>query len=325
MFQRLKALLDRRTAPQFVLRVRYAFEFFAMRLFALVIGFFPIRWNLVTGRLFGRIWWFLISRHRKRAVQQLRDSFGDAYSDAEYRRIARASFEHWAMVYLVELPLTPRIVNLWSWARYVELGNLGPALRELLSPRGAIIVTPHFGNFELMGFTVAQLGLPLSAVMRPLDNDRLNEFLIATRRKSGLTLLMKRGMTQAAQQVLEDRGTLCFIADQNAGRKGYFVDFFGRKASTYKTISLLAIRHNVPVICASAARVGRGFRYRIEVDRIIQPQDWRSRDDAPLWITQEFSRAMEAAIRRHPEQYLWVHRRWKTRPPDESPSCEPRL
>ena len=80
---------------------------------------------------------------------------------------------------------------------------------------------------------------------------------------------------------------------------------------------LLAASHEVPVIVGYAARVGRGFRYRIEVERIIRPEEWRNRDDPVFWITQEYSRALESAIRKHPEQYLWMHRRWKSRPRDE--------
>ena len=253
-------------------------------------------------------------RHRDRAMEHLRAALGDVYGEAELRRIARRSFEHFAQLYLVELVQTPRVVSEWSWARYCVLDGLGPALRVMLSGRGAVLLTGHFGNYELLGFTVSRLGLPLTAVMRPLDNPLLNEMLVESRRAGGLSLLAKKGVTEAAQRVVDAGGALAFIADQDAGKKGAFVDFFGRKASTYKSIGLLAMAKRVPVIVGYAVRERRGFHYRLSIERVIEPEEWDAQADPLLWITQEYTHALERAIRRHPEQYLWIHRRWKHQP-----------
>jgi KDO2-lipid IV(A) lauroyltransferase len=307
-------LLVRTEAPSVGRALRYMAEYAALRAWCLVIGCFPIETNLATARLLGRLWWLLTKRHRDRAMDNLRRALGNSYDERRLRSIARRSFEHFAQVYLVEMIVTPRIINPWSWARHVRLDDLGPALRELMSARGVIMLTAHFGNYELLGFTLARLGLPLVAVMRPLDNPLLNRYLMAAREAGGLALLYKRGATQTADSILRTGGTLCYIADQDAGRKGLFVQFFGRPASTYKSIGLLAARHEVPVVVGSAIRVGRGLHYRISVQRIIRPEEWRGRDDARTWVTQAFSDALEAAIREAPEQYLWVHRRWKHQP-----------
>jgi len=301
-------------APDRSLALRYTLEYAALRLWALIIGCFPVEANLKTARLMGNIWWRLMRRHRQRAMDNLRPALGHRYSEARLWRIARRSFEHFAQLYLVEMVMTPRLINEWSWARYVTLHDLGPALRELLGDRGVIMLTAHFGNYELLGYTIARLGLPLVAVMRPLDNALVNEFLVSSREAGGVSLLYKKGATETADDVLERGGTLCFISDQDAGRKGIFADFFGRKASWYKSIGLLAMRHRVPLVVGYAVRVSRGFHYRIHVERIIQPEEWEGRDDPLLWITQTYAHALEAGIRRWPAQYLWMHRRWKTRP-----------
>jgi KDO2-lipid IV(A) lauroyltransferase len=283
----------------------------------LIVSCFPVDMNLRTARLMGRIWWWSMKRHRDRAMDNLRPALGDRYSERQLRDIARSSFEHFAQLYLVELMMMPRIITEWSWSRHVELGRLGPALRELLDERGVIMLTGHFGNYELLGYTICRLGIPLTAIMRPLDNPLINRHLVASRRAGGLTLLYKKGVSAVAGNVIDNGHALCFIADQDAGRKGLFVDFFGRKASTYKSIGLLAMAKRVPVVVGYAVRVQRGFHYRIDVERIIQPEEWDSQDDPLLWITQTFSHALEVAVRRHPEQYLWVHRRWKHRPKEE--------
>lgn len=281
---------------------------------------FPIEPNLRTARLIGWLWYRLIGRHRQRALEHLRASFGGQLSDQQLARIALRCMQQMVMM-AVEVIFMPRLVNAWTWSRYIRLGDLGEALGWLLQRRPAILVTGHYGNWELLGYLLGQLGVELVAVMRPLDNPYLNDYLVRTLQRAGLNLLYKRGMTRSADDVLARRGALCFIADQNAGHKGLFVDFFGRKASTYKSIGLLAIRHRVPIIVGYARRIGRGFSYEVAVKRFIDPAEWQGRDDELLWITQEYTRAIEQFVREAPDQYLWVHRRWKTRPRDESVSA----
>lgn len=310
-------------APSRRLALRYLVEYAAVRLWSLGVNWFTVETNLRTARLLGRLWWLLMPRHRRRALDNLRPALGAQYSEGQLRALARGSFEHFAQLYLVEMVLTPRLITAWAWARHVELGELGPALRILLRGRGAIMLTAHFGNYELLGYTIARLGLPLHAVMRPLDNPLLNEFLLRSRAAGGISLLYKKGVSAVAEEVLAAGGTLCFIADQDAGRKGLFAEFFGRPASWYKSIGLLAIRQRVPVIVGSAARVGPGFRYRISVERIIEPHEWEQQVDPLSWITQTYAKALETGIRRHPEQYLWVHRRWKTQPKAGRASARP--
>lgn len=289
----------------------------AVRFWVAVISVFSIETNLRTARWLGMIWWLARKKNRDIAMNNLRPALGDRYDEAQLRRIARESFLHFAQVYLVELALTPRLVTEWSWSRYVELDELGPALRELISERGVLMLTAHFGNFELLGYAIARLGLPITAIMRPLDNPYLNDFLVESRRAGGVSLVYKKGAMENADDVVKAGGALCFIADQDAGRKCVFADFFGRKAAWYKSIGLLAMRHRAPIIVGHAARIGAGMRYRIRVDRVIQPEEWDAQADPLKWITQAYASAMEQGIRAHPEQYLWAHRRWKTRPKEE--------
>lgn len=303
-----------REAPSSRAALTDLLQYGALRTWALIIGCFPIETNLRTARLLGRVWWWIMKRHRDRAMDNLRPALGGRYSEAELRAIARRSFQHFAQVYLVEVLMTPRLINRWSWPRYVELHGLGPALRELLRGRGVLMLTPHFGNYELLGHTIAELGLPMTAIMRPLDNALITDYLVRTRRAGGVELLFKKGAMQQAGKVVGRGEPLSFIADQDAGRKGVFAEFFGRAASWYKSIGLLAMHHRVPVVVGCAARIGSGFHYRISVQRIIQPEEWAERDAPLQWITDTFAAAMETAIRRHPEQYLWMHRRWKTQP-----------
>jgi Kdo2-lipid IVA lauroyltransferase/acyltransferase len=330
--------------------------YLAVRLTWLGLSVFPIDSTLRVMRLLGRVWyrvphalpelhppaWFggvpflrwalkltassnklllKFREHRNRAERHIRMAFPEL-GEAQVAAMARASMEQLAMLG-VEVLLAPRLITQWTWARYITLRRLDEAIRVLLRSKGCIMLTGHYGNWELLGYTLATLGFDIVAVMRPLDNEYLNRFLLDRREQSGLSLLYKKGATRSAEEVFESGAALCFIADQNAGSKGLFVPFFGYKASTYKSIGLLAMQHEVPIVVGCARRTGRGFKYEICADRIIYPHEWQDKPDPLVWVTEEFSRAMEDFVRVAPEQYLWIHRRWKSRPKDEPPSEAP--
>jgi KDO2-lipid IV(A) lauroyltransferase len=145
----------------------------------------------------------------------------------------------------------------------------------------------------------------------------VNELVLGVREKQGQRIIDKKGATADVIAALKRGGAVGFIADQNAGSKGVFVDFFGRKASTYKSIGLLAMEYQVPVVIGYARRIGEGFRFKIGAQDIIYPPDWKSQDDPLRYITQRYTKAIEEMVRVDPAQYLWAHRRWKTRPKGE--------
>lgn len=272
-------------------------------------------------RLFGRVGDIahrFDRRHRHRAMEHLRRSFPDL-PQRQLQAVARSSMR--SLLYLaLEVMLTTRRITPGGWRRHVRLGNLGPALRLALEQKtGLILVTGHFGNWEALGYAMAVLGFPSVAVARPPDNPYLSDYLMGVREKTGQSILYKRGATQTMNDVLEAKGTLSFIADQDAGPRGLFVRFLGRLASTYKSVGLMAIRHCVPVAVAYGRRVGERYCFQVGVQRIIYPHEWAGKDDPLLWITQEYTSALEEMVRQAPEQYVWTHRRWKHRPKGEQP------
>ena len=293
--------------------------FLAVRVVAMAFNMFPINLNLRTARLITRIWTRLMPRHLKRAQDHLTLAYGDDLTTEQRDRLARRSMQQMTML-AVECLSTPKLISEWTWSRYVKLKGIDRALDHLTTGRGAILVTGHFGSWELVGFTLAALGFPLTAIMRPFDNPHLNGFLRDVRAKRGLRLLDKKGATESAGDILESGGLLGFIADQNAGRKGEFVDFFGVKASTYKSIGLLAMQYEVPILVGYARRLSDRFEYEVGCNRVIEPHEWKAQENELHWVTQEYTSAIERFVRVNPEQYLWMHRRWKSRPRGEKVS-----
>jgi len=256
-------------------------------------------------------------KHRRRAVEHVRRSFPD-WSEPDVHAVAQRSLRHLAWLGL-EMMLTTRLMSPTTWLRHVRFGpNMEQALRLLLeNSRGLIMLTGHYGNWEIVGYTLATLGFPAVAVARRLNNPYLNEHILGIRERTGMKIVDKSGATEDVQASLDRRGVVGFIADQDAGRKGAFVDFFGRKASTFKIIALMAMEYDVPIVVGYGRRLDRPFTFELNAERIIQPSEWAGRDDPVLWITQEYTSALERIIRREPDQYLWAHRRWKHRPKGE--------
>lgn len=292
--------------------------YFAVRTVFAVMQMFPIDRNLRTARFLARLWPLIMPRHRQRAVAHLAEAFGKTLHPTEIFRIADRCLESVTM-FAVEVVCLPRLVNAITWSRYIELADFEEALNIILEGKGAILVTGHYGSFELTGHFLSTVGFDVVAVMRPLDNAYLNRFIVRTRRMHGLTLLDKKGAMLQAEGVLADGRLLAFIGDQDAGRKGVFVDFFGRPASTYKSIGLLAMSAKCPIIVGYARRRGNVAKYEIGAQRIIYPHEWAQQRDPLRWITQTYTTAIEEIVRAAPEQYLWIHRRWKSKPKARRP------
>ena len=222
----------------------------------------------------------------------------------------------------VEVLFTTRLIRLDTWAYYCRLENFTDVLSLLLKPnQGLIMLTGHYGNWEILGYALATLGFETTSVARPLDNPYLNEWIMGVRERQGQKIVGKKGATGEVTDVLDRGGVVGFIADQNAGSKGIFVDFFGRKASTYKSIGLLAMHYQVPVVIGYARRVEGRFHFNLGVQDVIYPHDWKDHADPLRYITQRYTKGIEDAVRTDAGQYLWIHRRWKTRPKGEEPEA----
>jgi KDO2-lipid IV(A) lauroyltransferase len=292
----------------------------AARLVSVAMHCFPVNTNLQTAKFFGSVLYAVDRRHRERALANLRRSFPEM-SERARARLARRSMQQMVMLF-VEVLFTTRLIRLDTWAQYVELENFRDVLDMLVRrERGLVLLTGHYGNWEILGYVLATLGFETVSIARPLDNPYVSKFLFDVRERTGQRIVAKKGATPEVQAALDAKGAVGFIADQNAGTKGVFVDFFGRKASTYKSIGLVAMEYDVPVVIGYARRLNDRFHFQCGAQDIIYPQDWKSQPDPLRYITQRYTRAIEDVVRVDPGQYWWLHRRWKTRPKGEAPEA----
>ena len=228
------------------------------RCVAMLFHCFPVELNLQTAKLMGWVLFTVDKKHRKRAMHNLRRSFPE-FTETQCRRMALESTQHMVML-AVEVIFTTSLIRFTTWRRHIELENFGEVLELLVRQEtGLIMLTGHYGNWEVLGYLLATLGFETTSIARPLDNPYINHWLLGVREKQGQKIVAKKGATEEVLPVLENKGAVGFIADQNAGSKGIFVDFFGRKASTYKSIGLLAMEYNVPVVIGYARRMPAAF------------------------------------------------------------------
>jgi KDO2-lipid IV(A) lauroyltransferase len=288
----------------------------AVRLVSVAMHTFPVNANLQTAKLLGTGLYLIDRKHRERALANLRRSFPEM-TERQREKLARRSMQQMVMLF-VEVLFTTRLIRLDTWAQYVELENFKDVLEMLLRrERGLILLTGHYGNWEILGYVLATLGFETTSIARPLDNPYVSRFLFGVREKTGQKIIAKKGATPEITAAMDNKGAVGFISDQNAGSKGIFVDFFGRKASTYKSIGLVAMQYEVPVIIGYARRMNDRFHFKVGAQDIIYPQDWKSQEDPLRYITQRYTKAIEDIVRVDPGQYWWLHRRWKTRPKGE--------
>jgi KDO2-lipid IV(A) lauroyltransferase len=149
---------------------------------------------------------------------------------------------------------------------------------------------------------------------RPLDNPLINDFVLGVRESGLQTIILKEGAGTAVEATLAGGGFVSILADQDAGNRGAFVPFFGRLASTWRTPAIVSMKTGAPILPGCCVRLGRKLRFRIIVGEPIYPRADADVNSETLRMTREFTRQLEGWVRDYPEQYMWLHRRWKSVP-----------
>lgn len=291
--------------------------YLAIRILVCLIQALPFDTGCMLARLFGWLTYKIDKRHRLVAIENLHRSFPGQLSDAEVDARVRGVYRHFCTL-LIEIIHLPRRCHLHNYKRHVVLREPDRLAAVMLSGRPVLIVTGHFGNWEMAGYALGMFGFHSYAIARPLDNPFLDDFLRRFRERTGQRLLAKHGDFEQMERILAAGGVIATLADQDAGQRGLFVDFFGRPASTHKAPALMALEHRVPLLVCGVPRLNG--KYHIWPIDIIYPEDYDKSPDAVRGITQRFTSALEKAIREAPEQYFWVHRRWKHAPPGRKKS-----
>jgi KDO2-lipid IV(A) lauroyltransferase len=282
-------------------------EYWITRLLLAVFAWFP------KGQANFRIWFcshlldLAIPRLRRIALRNLElagFSNRDEIAAGVFRSIARV------VVYFARLPRMNR-ENVQHWIRYEGLENFTSALAR---GRGVLVSTAHLGNWELSAFAHAWMTAPMHIVVRPLDNPRVDELVEHTRALSGNHIIRKKEAAREILRALNAGEAVGILVDQNVGlSEGVFVDFFGVKACAGTAFVKFAHHSGAAVVPGFALWSEAEKRYILRFYPEI-PMSGNIQED-----TQRIHSMLEGVIRQYPDQWLWIHRRWKTRPPGDPP------
>ena len=273
---------------------------------------------LALGTMAGRVASFVDRRHRIIALENLRASLGDRLDEQAVRRVALRCWEHFGRITMDALAFR-RLAREGPRGRVVHEGL--DHLREAYAEgRGVLEFSGHYGHWELAGLLQSRQGFPMALVARPLDNPRLESLLRELRQATGNVIIYKRRAVRDILSALREGLGIAILIDQDARDAGVFVPYFGRLASTTPTVALLAARTSVPVLPVHCTPEGRDG-YRIVYEPPVPFESTGDREADIVRMTARYTAILETWVRAHPEYWLWMHRRWKTRPEEEGRSA----
>lgn len=263
---------------------------------------------------FGKLFFHLLPYRRNLVLENFRRVFGEVVPEDEIIRLAQAYYAHYIrfLIEFIRLPLMSKK----SHQAYIRVENMESPLRAHEQGKGLILLTGHFGNWEVS--TVAGItqfpqfkGL-FHFVRRPLKPAWLNQFITRRFRRAGFGTLAKSGSLEELLTLLESGAVIVYVFDQHAGKKDrVVVDFFGHPAGTFKSPALIAMSTGAPVIPACSWREPDGTHV-LRFENPLPPIDCKDVGEAIRQNTRAYNAAIERMLLRHPEQWIWMHRRWKT-------------
>lgn len=225
-------------------------------------------------------------------------------------------FKMWHHLFLMccEIAHAARKIQRENWHEFFHIPEREQLIRALLQERPVVIVSGHFGNFELASFLTGLFGIHSTTIARPLDNGFVHDYFMGFRAMGGQHFLSNEGTSQRVQSLLERGGRLALLADQHAGDKGCWVEFLGQPASCHKALALFTLSSGAPMVVCANVRMGKPLHFALQLLGVADPQQPGEHLSSVSSMTRWYNECLERAILEHPEQYWWVHRRWREPP-----------
>ena len=277
---------------------------------------FPPSVMIPIARGLASLAWVFYPRIKKIALRNLELAYGDSLSIRERKRIAKQSAMNVAMTaleFIYFMHWTPERVK----ATVVETEGWDLLIGALKQNKGVIGLAMHFGNWELSGAYLTLSGVCVAAVGKRQRDDFFTKLAFPTRTKLGIENIQKGSQTSLILRALRQNKVLGLLADQNGGMDGAFVPFFGLPASTVRGPAALHLRLGAPMLLIVAKRI-KPFRFR-QIVREVKCDVAKDDPEAEEKVLAAMNAAYEQVIREDPTQWLWIHTRWRTRPPGDPP------
>lgn len=294
--------------------MKHTYEYFGGVTIAVLVRYLPRNVMLFLGNLLGDFVFYILRVRRKQVLKNLKFAFGNQKSDIELKKIARETYKNLGKTLLEFLQL-PRM-NGTRIKRVVDTSELSKIDAILRHGNGAILLGAHFGNWELLGAAFGLGGYPVNVIGRLTDNKRIGHTIDRYRRLVGMKVIQKNDPIRKVLRALSNNELVAILMDQNTRKDMVFVDFFGRPAATAKGVAVFALRTGVPVVPAFIVREGK--YHKILIGNPIYAHSSENTDNDIQRYTAQFSKVIESYIKQYPDQWFWLHNRWKTQPKNKS-------
>ncbi len=281
-----------------------------LMLLSRIIRLLPYDLLLMLGRVFGNLYYLLVKKQRERAVAQMMPAL--KISEGEARKLVRESFVNLARN-MLDILYMPNL-NEKNLSEYIEIENLERMRTALLGGQGVVVLTGHVGTWEWLSAAFSLNGMPVTAIAKLQPNAEYSRALDDLRATIHVEIF-NRGTNElrAAGRALKEGKILGFLADQDAGPGGAFINFLGKTASTPLGPAVFARRFNAPVVPAFILRKENG-RHIVKIGEIMHFEDTGDTDADLLRFTEKMTKILEEVIRENPTQWLWFQKRWNTPP-----------
>jgi KDO2-lipid IV(A) lauroyltransferase len=294
-------------------KLRHRFEYAAVSAVVAGVRLLPMRGVLAMGSLLGRAFHAFDAGHRRLAVQNLRHAF-PLRSEAECRGIARHMFEHFGRLLMVLLKFST--LSKEQMLACVEFEGEERVRAAHAQGRGVLLFTGHFGFWEINALVHALALAPIAVLARPLDNPELHDLLERVRCSTGNSVIYRRGAIRRVLRALGNNQAVAVLIDQHMqSADAVYVDFFNRPASTTSALAALALKTGAPVVPVFALPLPGG-RFRMVYEHPVDPPS-ATGEQGIKEFTQRCTDVLEMYVRRYPELWLWMHRRWRDVPEGE--------
>ena len=275
-----------------------------------ILALVPISASLWFGRRIGDIVFFFNKERRLVAYANLKSAFASQKSPEELRQITKRVYRNMVQTFVEVLNLTK--INRKYADRYVEVVNMDRIRNAAKSGRGTILLTAHFGDWELSSLVSSVEGFPILVLVREQKMKRLNELLNRLRESNGCKVIRKGMDVKNILKALYGKNIVGILSDQDAGKNGVFVDFFGRPTSYHSGPFEIAKHTGSLILPNFIVRTG-GPYHKLYLEEYIDFQKSQNTDDIKSDI-QKFAKLLEDYVRKYPDQWLWLHKRWKSTP-----------
>lgn len=278
-------------------------SYWFLRCLCFLLMLAPLRFTYLLARIIGSLAFHVFRFRRTVVLGNLEIALGSDMSRAQLERIGAESYRQTAMSFL-ELLIAPKLKE--QIQSILEPEQKAVFINLLLQGHGLVAVSGHLGNWELQGAAVATImDKPLTVAAAQQSNPHINRFITRRRNTMGMQVAGSKEAMKMLIRALKNKWTVGLVADQRAGRDAVHVDFFGLTAATQPGPAKLALKFRAPMLVATAIRTGPG-RFKVLLQQVEIKED-----DTVETLTQRHVKILESFIRRYPEQYFWLHRRWK--------------